>query len=55
MTDTITDKGATPERSVLFELLALLLSPGGLQIPIPDIEELKEILALNNFGGDDGT
>ncbi len=55
MTDTITDKCATPERSVLFELLALLLSPGGLQVPLPDIEELKEILALNKLGDEGGT
>jgi hypothetical protein len=46
MAKMATDDVVAPDKSASWELLALLLSPSAPQVPVPDIEEVKEILKI---------
>ena len=41
-----TDDAVAPGKSASHQLLALLLSPGGPRAPLPDLDEILEILEL---------
>ena len=42
-----TDEVAAPEKSPVRELLMLLLSPGAPSVPLPDLNEIREIIEIN--------
>jgi len=42
-----TDEVVVPEKSPARELLALLLSPGSPRVPLPDLNEIREIIEIS--------
>lgn len=42
-----TDEVVVPEKSPVRELLTLLLSPGAPRVPLPDLNEIMEIIEIN--------
>jgi hypothetical protein len=42
-----TDEVVAPEKSPTRELLALLLSPGAPSVPLPDLNEIREIIEMS--------
>lgn len=42
-----TDEVVTPEKSPARELLTLLLSPGAPSVPLPDLDEIREIIEIS--------
>ena len=43
-----TEEGVAPEKSTSRELIAILLSPEMHRIPLPDLEEIQQIIELDS-------
>ena len=48
-----TDEGVAQEKSPVRELLTLLLSPGAPSGPVPDLNEIQEIIEINTSASTD--